>query len=133
MDELLVLLFLLSIFASGYVVGKIHTYFHVARLLRQVAKDQGIDIEEELRKLKIDDDVEEEEKPKKLVYKLMVEQHGDLLYLFDNETDEFICQGSSVQELAKLALERKKINLAAVLHGEKIFKFKDGESTEVTA
>ncbi len=121
-------LFIFCIFAAGFVAGKLHTYFHVAKLLRDIAAHAGIDIERELKKLD-----SEEEKPEKLVYKLMVEEHGELLYLFDKDTDEFICQGSSVQELAKLALERKKINLAAVLHGEKVFKFKDGESTEVTA
>lgn len=121
-------LFIFCIFAAGFVAGKLHTYFHVAKLLRDVAAHAGIDIEREIKKLD-----HEEVNPEKLVYKLMVENHGDLLYLFDKETDEFICQGSSVQELAKLALERKKINLAAVLHGEKVFKFKDGESTEVTA
>ena len=121
-------LFLFSIFALGFVAGKIHTYFHVAKLLREVASHAGIDIEKEIRKLD-----GEKVQPEKLVYKLMVEEHGESLYLFDKETDEFICQGASVQELAKLALERKKINLAAVLHGEKVFKFKDGESTEVTA
>ncbi len=121
-------LFIFCIFAAGFVAGKLHTYFHVAKLLRDVAEHAGIDIEREIKKLD-----GEEVPPEKLVYKLMVEEHGELLYLFDKETDEFICQGSSVQELAKLALERKKINLAAVLHGEKVFKFKDGESTEVTA
>ncbi len=121
-------LFIFCIFAAGFVAGKLHTYFYVAKLLRDVAAHAGIDIEREFKKLD-----HEEVNPEKLVYKLMVEKHGDLLYLFDKETDEFICQGSSVQELAKLALERKKINLAAVLHGDKVFKFKNGESTEVTA
>jgi hypothetical protein len=119
-------LFIFCIFAAGFVAGKIHTYFHVAKLLRDVAEHAGIDIEREMKKLD-----SEEVPPEKLVYKLMVEEHGELLYLFDKETDEFICQGSSVQELAKLALERKKINLAAVLHGEKVLQFKNGESTEV--
>lgn len=121
-------LFIFCIFAAGFVAGKLHTYFHVAKLLRDIAAHAGIDIERELKKLD-----GEEEKPEKLVYKLMVEEHGELLYLFDKDTDEFICQGSSVQELAKLALERKKINLAAVLHGDKVLQFKNGESKEVTA
>jgi len=118
-------LFLFLVFVVGFALGKIHTYFHVAKALREFADDHGVDIEKELKK------VNEEAKPEKLVYKLMVEKHGDMLYLFDKESDEFICQGSSVQELAKLAQERKKINLAAVLHEDKIFQFKNGESTEV--
>ena len=62
---------------------------------------------------------------------MLVEKHGDILYLFDNDSDEFICQGSSVQELAKLAKELKNVSVAAVKHGDKIFAFKDGESVEV--
>jgi hypothetical protein len=121
-----VFLFLMVVFGAGFVLGKFHAYWNFARLMREIAESNGIDFEKELRKLS-----DEEEEPEKLVYKLMVETHGDLLYLFDKDTDEFICQGASVQELATIALERKKINLAAVLHDNKIFQFKDGVSTEV--
>ena len=96
--------------------------------MKEVAEEQGLDLEKELGIVKAN----EENKVDK-VYKLKVEQHGDMLYLFDKESDDFICQASSVQELAKLASEYKKINLAAVMHGDKVFAFKDGTSTEVVA
>jgi len=119
-------LLLILVFVVGFILGKIYGYYHVVSLMKEIAEDNGIDLEKALGLKKDEHTVPE-------VYKLKVEQHGDMLYLFDYEQDEFICQGSSVQELAKHAKEYKNICIAAVLHGEKVFKFKDGESTEVLA
>ena len=38
----------------------------------------------------------------------------------------FVCQGNSIEELAKLTLEIKKINKAVVLHDKSIFIFDNG-------
>lgn len=93
--------------------------------MKEVADEQGIDLEKELGF------VQEQEEKKPGVYKLIVEEHGNLLYLFDAEKDKFICQGSSVQELCKIAKEQQNVLYAAVKHGDRVFQFKDGESTEV--
>lgn len=111
----------------GYWIGKLHAYWDIVKAMRVLAEEHGIDFKGALDKDAKDDPEE------KLVYKLQVETHGEQLYLFDHETDEFICQGSSVQELAKLAKEYKKVLYAAVKYDDKVFAFKDGESTEVTA
>lgn len=111
----------------GFIVGKMYGYYKVAKLLREVAEENGFDLEKELGLAK------DEEADKPQVYKLEVETHGEQLYLFDKESDNFICQGASVQELAKLAKEYKNVTFAAVKHGNKIFAFKDGESTEVAS
>lgn len=120
------LLLLACIVYLSFQAGKHWGYYKLAKLMKEVAEEQGIDLEKELGVIK------EQENAAQAVYKLEVETHGEVLYLFDKETDRFICQGSSVQELAKLAKELKQVNLAAVKHGDKIFAFKDGESTEVT-
>ena len=122
------ILLLALIIVIAFQAGKHYGYYKIVTLMKQVAEEQGIDLEKELGLVK------EQEDGKKVpaVYKLEVETHGNLLYLFDKETDRFICQGSNVQELAKLAKELKQVNYAAVKHGDKIFQFKDGESTEVT-
>lgn len=96
--------------------------------MKEVAEEQGIDLEKELGVVK----ASEENKVEK-VHKLKVEQHGDVLYLFDKESDDFICQALSVQELCELAKKYKNVNMAAVLHGDKVFAFKDGVSTEIKA
>lgn len=113
----------------GYYIGKFHTYWKMARLIKEVAEEQGIDVQAELEKIVNGDEDTEE----RVVHKLQVEIHGEQLYLFDHETDEFICQGSSVQELCELALKYKKVLYAAVKYNDKVFAFKDGNSTEVTA
>lgn len=112
-------------FVLGYAIGKIHGYYTIAKILKELADDAGIDIEKELTKIS-------EDEPE-TVRKLKIDGSGDILYLFDIETDTFICQANCVQELAKLAKERSKIIYAVVKHGDKFFTFKDGESTEVKA
>lgn len=120
------LLTLLLIVVVAFQAGKHWGYFKLARMMKEVAAEQGIDLEKELG-------IKREEEKENTVFKLRVETHGDVLYLFEKETDNFICQGSSVQELAKLAKEYKNIGLAAVMHGDKVFAFKDGVSQEFTA
>lgn len=72
------------------------------------------------------------EKLKKLVLPCgSIEQHGDILYLFDKNTNEFMCQGDSVKELASKLLDYKKIKLAYIEHGDKVYNFVNGEVTEV--
>lgn len=119
---------LLLVFIAGFFVGEMYGYYRVVKAIRRLAEDNGFDIEKELGL-----NQKEESKETTSVYKLNVEQHGDMLYLFDSEKDNFICQGSSVQELCKLAKEQKNVKFAAVKHGDKIFAFKDGVSIEVLA
>lgn len=116
------IILLIIVFCAGYFVGKMKAYITFAREMKDAAKSLGIDLEKELVNA---------ETPKKLVYKLAVEQHGEMLYLFDKEEDSFICQGKTVQELATLAKQYNNIMHAAVLYGDKVFQFKDGESSEV--
>jgi len=124
--DIIVLILLLVV---AFQAGKHYGYFKIVKLMKEVAEEQGLDLEKELGLVK----AREEQNQADKVHKLQVEQHGDLLYLFDKESDNFICQGSSVQELCDLAKKTKNVNLAAVLHGDKVFAFKDGISTEVKA
>ena len=111
----------------GYFIGKIHTYWKLISMLEDVAQEKGLDFAAELEKY-----AEGNKEEETLVKKLQVETHGDTLYLFDHDTAEFICQGSSVQELAELAKKYKNVLYAAVKYNDKVFAFKDGNSTEVT-
>ena len=114
---------LLLVFCLGFGIGKLHAYYKFVVLIKDLADDAGIDIIKEIKKQ--DEDTIS-------VDKLKVEAHGDVLYLFDIDTDTFICQGKTVQELAKVANEFKHIEYAVVKHGTKVFSFENGESTEVT-
>jgi hypothetical protein len=122
------LLILFAIIVIAFQLGKHYGYYKIVKLMKEVAEEQGLDLEQELGLMQ-----EKEVIKTPSVLKLQVEQHGELLYLFDVDTDNFICQGSSVQELCELAKKQKNVLYAAVKHGDKVFAFKDGESTEVTA
>jgi hypothetical protein len=117
---------LLLTFVVGFILGKMYGYYKIVKMMKEVAEENGFNLEKELGLTKEEPKIPE-------VYKLEVETHGNMLYLFDKESDNFICQGSSVQELAKLAKEYKNVTLAAVKYDGKIFAFKNGESIEVLA
>lgn len=120
------ILLIVLIFAVGFYIGKTYAYLMIAKELRDAAKEAGLDLEKELAKL------EAKQQPQVTkVPKLSVERHGDMLYLFDRETDTFVCQGASVQELAEHAKKYKNIANAVVLFGDKVFAFTNGESIEV--
>lgn len=122
MDILALILLLVVAFQAGKHWG----YYKLVKTMKEVAEEQGIDLEKELGIIQA-----QEEKLEPDVHKLQVETHGDVLYLFDIDSDKFICQGASVQELAKLAKDLNKVNLAAVKYGDRVFAFKDGISTEI--
>lgn len=117
------LIFILLIFVLGFGLGNIYASFKFVRALKDAAEAAGIDLDKELEK---------KENPEKTVHKLAVEKHGDVLYLFDREQDNFICQGSSVQELAQLAKKYKNIVMATAIYNDKVFMFQNGHSKEYT-
>lgn len=118
------------VFYLGYAFGCTVTYFRVSRTIKQLADSLGLDIEHELNKLR---NVKTRNLNKNFTYHsnlLETEVHGDMIYLFDKERNDFICQAKSIDELAILAKDIKKINEAVVKHGDKTFVFNDGKSSE---
>jgi hypothetical protein len=107
----------------GFVFGKLYTEYKILQQIKKTAKESGLDLDKEMAKIR-----EKEEHPK--VRKLVVEKHGSVLYLFDKESDEFVCQANTIDELADLAKKYKNILGAVVLHDKKVFMFMDGLSKE---
>jgi hypothetical protein len=70
--------------------------------------------------------IEIEDKPVVEICKLHTEKINDMLYLFNYDTKDFVCQSDTIEGLAKCAKEYKNINLAAVVHDDKLFLFRDG-------
>lgn len=60
--------------------------------------------------------------PKIKVAQLNVEQVGDILYMYDIESNHFICQAKTIEELAAIS----KIKYASVRYGDSIFVIIDG-------
>ena len=107
----------------GYVLGKAYTLYRLRALIKTLAKEQGIDIDKELAKYHSNTPVVE-------VHLLEVQEIENTLYLFDRESKDFVCQGATLEELAKLAKDYKNILVATVLHHDRVFMFVNGNSKE---
>ena len=68
-----------------------------------------------------------EEPIKSNVYKLETRLVDDIILLYDRESNDFICQGNSLEQLAQLSKEYKKIEYASVKHGEHFVAFIEGK------
>lgn len=116
------IIFYLFLVILGYSIGTLHSTYRFLNIMQNAAKGMGIDIEDEIEKRK---------KSKVNVSKLTVDQHGDILYLYDGENDDFICQGKSLEELAEMAKKYKNIDHAVVEYDKKMFLFNEGKPVEV--
>lgn len=60
---------------------------------------------------------------------LVIEHNKNILYLFDSQTNTFICQGKTLDELALLSKQYKNITEAMVLDTKSntIVTFSDGK------
>jgi hypothetical protein len=106
------LLILLSGLILGYWIGQVILIYKLKRIVKH--------------NLELDEIVNKPSSKKTHVFKLFVEIQRDMLYLYDFDNKEFICQAKSIEDLAKLAKEYKKIEYASVLYGEEILVFING-------
>ena len=100
---------IILILALGWVMGEFYTVYKLRKNLRTYI-------------------IIEEAKP--IVYKLETVLVDDIILLYDRETNDFICQGNSLEQLAKLSKEYKKIEYASVKHGEYFVAFIEGKVTK---
>jgi hypothetical protein len=104
------LLDIILILALGWVMGEFYTMYKLHKNLRTYLV------------------IEEPTKPN--VYKLETELIDDIIFLYDRDTNDFICQGNSLEQLAQLSREYKKIEYATVKHGDYFVAFIEGKVTE---
>ena len=102
-------LFLSLIFMIGWYAGKFHAFLKFRALIQKFSN-------EDLKPL-----IEQN----KLAL-LFVEQIGTMLYLYTHGENEFICQATTIEELAVLALD-KNIHYAAVKNGDHLITFTNGK------
>jgi hypothetical protein len=101
------------VFLIGFVIGELYLAFRIRKVLENM----------------VDDSMEEAASATVEVYKLKTEVTPDSILLYD-EANAFICQGKTIEELAKLALEYSGIKYAAVMHNGSMFTFFDGTVKE---
>ena len=104
------LLDIILILALGWVMGEFYTMYKLRKNIRSY-----IIIQEETRPT---------------VFKLETELIDDIIFLYDRDTNDFICQGNSLEQLAQLSREYKKIEYATVKHGDYFVAFIEGKVTE---
>jgi len=104
------LLDIILLLALGWVMGEFYALYKLRRNLHTYLI------------------IKEETRP--TVFKLETESVGDTILLYDRDTKDFICQGKSLQQLAELSREYKKIEYATVKHGEDFFAFFEGKVTD---
>lgn len=102
------------VFWLGYQVGVSVIAYQLRDLIYKEAKNRGVLKETDPELEKTD------------VAQLFVEKSNNILYLFERDTDNFICQGSTLEELATLAQKYKNIKYAAVLIDTEVYAFVDG-------
>jgi hypothetical protein len=111
------LLIFIVVGVIGYNIGLAVTAYRLRFLIHKEARRLGLDNSDDIG-------VYEEVDPE--VVQCVVEKANDTLYLY-NRDNSFICQGKTLEELAKLAKEYKNIKYAAVLHNEDTYGFVDGK------
>jgi hypothetical protein len=114
-------------FIAGFIIGEGFVLFKLRNVLKTLASVQGIDVEKELEKAK-----EEQEIIIYNIQRLEIEQVNDTLYLYDRLNHIFICQATSIEELAKLCKSYNNIVSATVIYQDKVFIFDDGTVQEYT-
>jgi hypothetical protein len=111
------LIFIVGLYI-GYQVGYSVLAWRIKDVLIKEAKSEGLDVS-----------MFEEQKPTNTVSQLFVERANNVLYLYDKEANSFICQASSIEDLARLAKEYKNIKYAAVMdeQADVVVAFVDGK------
>jgi hypothetical protein len=104
------LLDIILILALGWVMGEFYTMYKLRKNIRSYLI------------------IQEETRP--TVFKLETEQVDNTILLYDRDTNDFICQGNSLEQLAQLSREYKKIEYATVKHGDYFVAFIEGKVTE---
>ena len=104
------LLDIILILALGWVMGEFYTMYKLRKNLRTYLI------------------IEEQTRPN--VFKLETAEVDNTILLYDRDTNDFICQGNSLEQLAQLSREYKKIEYATVKHGDYFVAFIEGKVTE---
>jgi len=110
-------------FVAGWVLGVLYIKVKIAMEVRKILEDSGLDInkilEEEIQSSSL-------EKIDRIIDTVLnTEQHGGYLYLYKDST--YLCQASTLEELAMHAHSYKNISNATVAYNKSLVKFVNGK------
>lgn len=105
----------------AFMLGRIYQLFEIRKVIRKISKQNGID----LSNLTLEDD---EEITRFIL--LEIENVNDTLLLYNSETNEFICQSSSLEEAAEKFNNIKKNTTGEVIYENSKIYFVNGKIIE---
>jgi hypothetical protein len=100
---------IILILALGWVLGEFYTMYKLRKNIHAYLI------------------IEEQTRP--TIFKLETTEVDNIILLYDRDTNDFICQGNSLEQLAQLSREYKKIEYATVKHGDYFVAFIEGRVT----
>lgn len=98
------------IFALGFGIGWYFGIRSFQKFIRNTLKEMGV----------------VENTPTNIGPICAIEKHGDVLYIFEKNTDQFLCQGLNLEELAINLFKYKNIEIALVEHDTESYWFVKG-------
>lgn len=112
--------FLINIvfFVFGYWFASKVFSFHLTRALKRIAKENGIDLEEEV-------------KPEIHKIPVLITERVDNGILLYDSKNNFMCQGNSLDEVAENLLKYKNIKLALLIYDSNKFWCVEGKVERV--
>lgn len=113
---------LLGTFIFGWICGELWAALKLRNALKKVAEDNGMTLEDLANAF-----LETNKANRANVHNLFTESTQNSILLYSKDSGAFICQGSTLDDLAKCAKEFSNIKAAIVVHDEKQLYFIDGE------
>ena len=96
----------------GYQIGHFVAEVKLVRALKKQAEIMGIDLDSELKKLETEDELAENPN----ILSLETEVINDIIYLYNKHTNDFICQGKTLEEVIDTAKKYNNVSLATIIH-----------------
>lgn len=116
-------LFLIVVFYLGWTFGKAYQMVVIRETLKRLSKHGSTTVDEL---------IEDEEEKKMDIILLQSEEIDNTILIYDVLTNEFICQGSTLEEAAQKFYERKQNVVGALVYNDNELVFKDGKVSPVS-
>jgi hypothetical protein len=117
------LLFLIVVFYLGWTFGKAYQMVVIRETIKRLAKHGKTTVDELI--------IDPEEVTKEEVILLSSEEINDTILIYDSITNEFICQGKTLEEAAQNFHNRKQNTIGAIIHNNNELLFMNGKISSV--
>lgn len=109
------------VFVFGWWAGRVYMLIKFQQTLKKIVEDAGMSMDEWAESVN-DITIKAVKVPN-----LFTENEGNSIMLYNKDTGAFVCQACSLDELAILANQYSKIEVAVVTHDNQELYFVDGK------